>query len=167
MAEIILKKGDITKEKVDAIVNAANNDLLHGGGVAGAILAKGGEKIQEESNKIAPIPLGEAAVTTAGKLKAKYVIHAASMRLGENAEESNVRASIENSFKRAVEAGIKSMAFPAIGVGVARFPVRRCAEISLDLAKKYSVKLEKIVFVLYNDQAFKIFNQVYQEKILK
>ena len=167
MAEIILKQGDITEEQADAIVNAANSDLLHGGGVAGAIVAKGGKKIQEESNKIAPIPLGEAAVTTAGKLKAKYVIHAASMRMGERAEEVNVRASIENSFKRAVEAGLKSIAFPAVGAGIAQFPIRRCAEISLELAKKYSDKLEKIIFVLYNNEAYKIFKHLYIEKIQK
>lgn len=165
MAEIIIKQGDITKEEADAIVNAANNELLHGGGVAAAIVARGGEIIQEQSNKIAPIPLGEAAVTSAGKLKAKYVIHAASMRLGERAEEASVRASIENSFKRAVEAGIKSIALPAIGAGIAQFPMRRCAEISLELAKKYSDQLEKIVFVLYNDEAFKIFNVVYKRII--
>jgi len=165
MFQIIIKQGDITTEEADAIVNAANNELLHGGGVAGAILAKGGQVIQEESNKIAPIPLGEAAVTSAGKLKAKYVIHAASMRLGERAEEVNIRASIENSFKRAVEAGLKSIAFPAIGAGIAQFPMRRCAEISLEIAKKYADKLEKIVFVLYNEEAFKIFNDVYKRII--
>jgi len=165
MSEIILKQGDITNEEVDAIVNAANNELLHGGGVAGAIVEKGGQIIQEECNKIAPIPLGEAAMTKAGKLKAKYVIHAASMELGARAEEVNVRASIENSFKRAVEAGVKSIAFPAIGAGIAQFPMSKCAEISLELAKKYSDKLEKIVFVLYNDEAFKIFNVVYKRII--
>lgn len=162
MGKILIKQGDITDSETEAIVNAANNDLLMGGGVAGAILRRGGQKIQEECNKIGQIPLGEAAVTSAGKLKAKYVIHAASMVLGEKAEEENVRAAIENSFKRAVEGNIKSISFPAVGAGIAGFPLRRCAEISLELANKYSDKLDKIVFVLYNKEAFKVFNRVFE-----
>ena len=167
MGEIIIKQGDIIDERTEAIVNAANNELLYGGGVAGAIIEKGGQSIQEESSKIAPIPLGEAAVTKAGKLKAKYIIHAASMELGEKAEKENVRSAIENSFKRAVEGNFKSIAFPAVGAGIAGFPMHQCAEISLEIAKKYSNKLEKIVFVLYNNEAFNTFNQVYKRIINK
>ena len=162
MGSIFLEKGDICQQETEAIVNAANNELLHGGGVAGAIVKAGGNIIQEESNKIAPILLGEAAVTSGGKLKAKYVIHAASMKLGENASEENVRKSILNSFKRAEELGIKTIAFPAIGAGIAQFPLDRCARISLEIAKEYADKFDKIVFVLYNDKAYEAFNRAYQ-----
>jgi len=162
MGNILLKKGDITEQQTEAIVNAANNELLHGGGVAGAIVRAGGKIIQKESSKIAPILLGEAAVTSGGKLKAKYVIHAASMKLGETASEENVRNSIRNSFIRAEELGIKTIALPAIGAGIARFPLDKCARISLELAREYSDKFEKIVFVLYSQEAFKAFELVYR-----
>ena len=165
MGTIFLKKGDICQQQTEAIVNAANNELFHGGGVAGAIIKAGGSIIQKESNRIAPIPLGEAAVTSAGKLKANYVIHAASMRLGEAASEENVRNSIINSFKRAEELDVKTIAFPAIGAGVARFPLDKCAKISLEVAGEYIKKFEKIIFVLYNDEAFKAFESTYKKLI--
>lgn len=161
MGKILLEKGDICLQPTEAIVNAANDDLLHGGGVAEAIVKAGGKIIQEESNKIAPIPLGEAAVTSGGKLKAKYVIHAASMKLGELAIEENVRKSIINSFKRAEEMGVQSIAFPAVGAGIAQFSLDKCAKISLEIALVNIDKFEKIVFVLFNDEALRIFDSTY------
>jgi len=164
MGEILIKQGDITQEQTEAIVNAANNELLHGGGVAGAIVKAGGKKIQEESKKIAPILLGEAAVTSGGKLKTKYVIHAASMKLGENATRENVESSIKNSFKRAKELGLRSISFPAVGAGIARFPMEQCAKISIAIARENIDSFDKIVFVLYNEQAYKIFIEANSKK---
>jgi O-acetyl-ADP-ribose deacetylase (regulator of RNase III) len=99
-AKLELKMGDITEMEVDAIVNAANNDLILGGGVAGAIRRKGGDAIQDECNKIGSVPLGEAAITTGGNLKAKHVIHAASMSLGSWTTRESLRNSVKNSLVR-------------------------------------------------------------------
>ncbi len=163
MGKIEIIQGDICEQRVDAIVNAANTDLLHGGGVAGAIADKGGSIIQDESNAIAPISLGEAAVTSGGKLDAKYVIHAASMRLGDTATEESVTNSIINSFKRAEELEVKSVAFPAIGTGVARFPVEKCARISIQIANNLLDTFDSIRFVLFNEKVFSIFVAEYNK----
>ena len=158
--KILLSEGDITKADVDATVNAANNDLQMGGGVAGAIRRAGGPAIQEECNRIGPIPLGEAAITTGGNLKAKYVIHAASMRLGDRTTEENLIASTKNSLLRAEEKGLKSIAFPAIGTGIAGFPMDRCAELMLRVAHdhlKGNTSLQAVHFVLYGRDAYEAF----------
>ena len=158
--KIRLSEGDITKAEVDAIVNAANNDLQMGGGVAGAIRRAGGPAIQDECDKIGPIPLGEAAITTGGKLKAKYVIHAASMRLGERTREENLIASTKNSLLRAEEKGLKSIAFPAIGAGIAGFPMDRCAQVMFRTVLdhlKGKTSLEAVHFVLYGQAAYQAF----------
>jgi len=153
-------QGDLTEQDVDAIVNAANNDLQLGGGVAGAIRRKGGPVIQEECNRIGSIPLGEAAITTGGRLKARYVIHAASMSLGEATTEENLRLSTRNSLLRAKEKGLRSIAFPAVGTGIAGFPMRRCAEVMLEEAAahlKSPTSLEDVRFVLYDRPAYETF----------
>ena len=129
---IVTRQGDLTEAGCEAVVNAANTDLILGGGVAGAIRAKGGPQIQAECDRHGPIALGEAAVTSGGKLKARYVIHAAGMHLGGRATEDSLRNSTRNSLKRAAENGIKSVAFPAIGTGIAGFPMKRCAEVMLE-----------------------------------
>lgn len=163
-ARIYFMKGDITEFDVDAIVNAANNELILGGGVAGAIRTKGGPRIQEECDRIGSIRLGEAAVTTAGNLKAYSVIHAASMEMGEGATAKNLRSSTRNSLLRAEEKGFKTIAFPAIGTGIAGFPLDDCAKIMitevLEHLKSRS-SLEKIYFVLYDDAALKTFRETY------
>ena len=123
-AKIELRQGDLTEADVDAIVNAANNELMLGGGVAGAIRVKGGPSIQQECDRIGTIALGEAAITGAGRLRARHVIHAASMRLGESTSEENLRAATRNSLKRANENSLRTIAFPAIGTGIAGFPNR-------------------------------------------
>src|SRR5271167_3275118 len=128
---IVLIQGDLTEMETDAIVNAANNDLRHGGGVAGAILRKGGRIIQEESDAIGSIPVGGAAVTSGGNLKARYVIHAASMELGGTATAHSLRSSTAHSLRIAAQMGVKTIAFPAVGTGVAGFPMKECAEIML------------------------------------
>src|SRR5690349_17371068 len=124
MTEIIITQGDITDADVDAVVNAANNDLQLGGGVAGAIRRKGGPSIQDECNGIGTIPLGEAAITGGGTLKAKYVIHAASMQLGGRTTAEALEASTRNCLVRAEEKKLRSIAFPAIGTGIAGFDTR-------------------------------------------
>jgi len=126
-----IKKGDITDEEVDAIVNAANSHLQHGGGVAGAIVRKGGRIIQEESNKIGYVPVGGVAVTSAGSLKAKYVIHAVGPRWGEGNEDEKLKNAVLNSLKKAQELGLESISLPAISSGIFGFPKERCAKIMI------------------------------------
>ena len=166
MTRIEILQGDITEADVDAIVNAANNDLELGGGVAGAIRRKGGPAIQEECHRIGRVPLGEAAITGGGNLKAKYVIHAASMQLGGRTTAENLEASTRNSLRRAEEKGIKSIAFPAVGTGIAGFDTKRCAEIMLGIAsahRKGKTSLERIVFVLFDRVSLEIFKQTWAE----
>jgi O-acetyl-ADP-ribose deacetylase len=164
---IVLSKGDLTEAAVDAIVNAANNDLVLGGGVAGAIRAKGGPLIQAECDKLGPIPIGEAAITGSGKLKAHYVIHAASMRLGGRTSEAALRDSTRNSLRRAAERGLKSVAFPAIGTGIAGFPIERCAVVMLEEIRDHLrgattppgqfAPVERVEIVLFDEQGLGVF----------
>jgi O-acetyl-ADP-ribose deacetylase (regulator of RNase III) len=165
--QIVITQGDITDADVDAVVNAANNELQLGAGVAGAIRRKGGPSIQEECDRIGTIPLGEAAITTGGQMKAKYVIHAASMQLGDRTTAENLEASTRNSLLRAEEKKLKSIAFPAIGTGVAGFDTRRCAEIMLRVAAghlKGSTSLERVVFVLFDAASREIFDLVWKRQ---
>ncbi len=163
-------KGDITETVVDAIVNAANTDLMLGAGVAGAIRRKGGPHIQEECDRLGPIALGGAVVTTGGHLKALYVIHAASMRLGGHTTVQSLRLATRNTLERAEEKALKSIAFPAIGTGVAGFPMEECARImiaeTLDHLKTRT-SLEKIYFVLYDDAALQVFEETYKQLTAK
>lgn len=160
---IVICEGDVTAQAVDAIVNAANNDLLLGAGVAGAIREKGGPSIQEECSRIGPIPLGEAAVTGAGALPARFVIHAAGMRLGGRAREEHVRSSLRHGLELARENGCRSVAVPAIGTGVGDFPLQRCAEVLLEEARSHlagTTTLEEIRFVLFGEPAYRVFEMV-------
>lgn len=161
--KIGLRQGDLTDADVDAIVNAANNDLMLGGGVAGAIRVKGGPLIQQECDRIGPIALGEAAITGAGRLRARHVIHAASMRLGESTSEANLRAATRNSLRRADENSLKSIAFPAIGTGIAGFPIERCAQVMLEEVRAHLgglTPLERIDFVLFDRPTLEVFERV-------
>jgi O-acetyl-ADP-ribose deacetylase len=162
-AKIELRQGDLTDADVDAIVNAANNDLMLGGGVAGAIRIKGGPAIQKECNKVGPILLGEAAITGAGRLRARQVIHAASMRLGESTSEASLRAATRNSLRRANENSLKSIAFPAIGTGIAGFPIERCAQVMLEEVRVHlggPTTLERVDFVLFDSHSLQVFERV-------
>jgi O-acetyl-ADP-ribose deacetylase (regulator of RNase III) len=166
-AKIHLRQGDLTEADTDAIVNAANNDLMLGGGVAGAIRIKGGPAIQRECDRIGPIALGEAAITGAGALKARHVIHAASMRLGESTTEAKLRAATRNALKRAAENSLKSIAFPAIGTGIAGFPTERCAQVMIEEVRKHlggETTLECVEFVLFDRRALEIFERVLAEQ---
>lgn len=124
--------GDITAVAADALVNAANTDLILGAGVAGAIRRSGGPTIQQECDRIGPIPLGQAAVTGAGRLPAQYVIHAAAMHLGGTVSAAGLRDATRNSLLRASETGCRSVAFPAIGTGVGGFPLEEAARIMVE-----------------------------------
>ena len=164
MAQIEITQGDITEADIEAVVNAANNDLELGGGVAGAIRRKGGPLIQEECHRIGSIPIGEAAITGGGNLKARYVIHAASMQLGGRTTAENLEASTRNSLRRAEENKIKSIAFPAVGTGIAGFDTKRCAEIMLRIVAEHlkgKTWLERVVFVLFDREAREIFEQTW------
>ena len=165
-AKIALRQGDLTDADVDAIVNAANNDLMLGGGVAGAIRVKGGPTIQKECDEIGPIALGEAAITGAGRLRARHVIHAASMRLGESTSEANLRAATRNSMRRADENSIRTIAFPAIGTGIAGFPIERCARVMLEEVRAHlggPTTLERIDFVLFDRHSLEVFERTLAE----
>src|ERR1700677_4385565 len=163
---IEILQGDVTEMSVDAIVNAANNDLQLGGGVAGAIRRKGGPAIQKECDAIGQVPVGGAAITTGGKLKARYVIHAASMQLGGKTSAHSLRSSTAHSLRIAAQKGLKTIAFPAVGTGIAEFPLRECAEIMLrEVAKHFEqpTSLEKIDFVLFDKEALTSFASVWTE----
>jgi len=165
---IVFLQGDLTEMVVDAIVNAANNDLQLGGGVAGAIRRKGGDAIQRECNAIGSIPVGGAAVTTGGNLKARYVIHAASMELGRLTKAPALRSSTAHSLRIASEIGLKTIAFPAIGTGIAGFPVRDCAEIMLEETVRHlngNTSIEKVSFVLFDADALAVFESVAAEML--
>jgi len=161
-----LLEGDITEMQTDAIVNAANAQLILGGGVAGAIRRKGGPQIQQECNKIGGTFVGGAVITTGGDLKAKYVIHAVGPRMGEGNEGEKLKNATLNSLKLADEKSIKSISFPAISTGVFGFPIQRCAEIMLKAAIDYikgQTGLEKVIFCLFGQDSFEVFtNQLKQ-----
>jgi O-acetyl-ADP-ribose deacetylase len=163
-SKVIIRQGDLIEAQVDAVVNAANNDLLLGGGVAGAIRAKGGPAIQQECNQIGPIKIGEAAITTGGNLPTRYVIHAASMRLGGRTTEPNLREATRNSLLRAREKTLESIAFPAVGTGIAGFPLDRCAEVMGAEVRDHlrgETTLKRVEFVLFDKPSLFIFQHAF------
>jgi O-acetyl-ADP-ribose deacetylase len=163
---IVLLQGDLTEMDVDAIVNAANNDLKLGGGVAGAIRRKGGEAIQRECDAIGSIPVGGAAITSGGELRARFVIHAASMQLGGATSAQALRRATAHSLRIAAERGLRSIAFPAVGTGIAGFPILECARIMLREVVEHLKKptsLQKIYFVLFDAQALSEFEKARTE----
>lgn len=155
-------EADITEMETDAIVNAANAQLILGGGVAGAIRRKGGSKIQEQCNKIGGTFVGGAVITDAGNLKAKYVIHAVGPRMGEGNEDQKLKNATLNSLKIADQNDIKSISFPAISTGIFGYPIDRCAEIMLDTTVDYIKRptgLDKVVFCLFGQDNYKVFEE--------
>ncbi len=165
-ARIILIRGDLTEMDVDAIVNAANNDLQLGGGVAGAIRRKGGAGIQRECNAIGSIPVGGAAITSGGELKARHVIHAASMQLGRATTARALRASTAHALRIAAQNKLKTIAFPAVGTGIAGFPMHECAETMLAEAVKHlhgPTSLERVYFVLFDASSLATFEQTWEK----
>lgn len=157
-----LVEGDITDLDVDAIVNAANEKLQLGAGVAGAIRDKGGESIQEECDRIGGTPVGTAVLTGGGDLKARHVIHAVGPQMGEGEEDRKLASAIRSSLALADRHGLKSIALPAISTGVYDFPMDRCARIMLTEVYRYlqgGTKLERVIIVLRGDENFEIFKR--------
>jgi O-acetyl-ADP-ribose deacetylase (regulator of RNase III) len=160
MAEIEVQEADITKLEVDAIANAANTDLKHGGGVAGAIVRAGGRIVQEESDELAPIGLGEAVATSAGEMPANWVIHAATMRLGGPTSAGIIRAATAGTLAKADELGAKSLALVAFGTGVGGFTVAEAARIEVDEVRRHLDEggcLERDVSAVFGENARRAF----------
>ena len=167
---IELVQGDITEMDTDAIVNAANERLAHGGGVAGAIVRKGGRIIQEDSTRWVqengPVSIGTAAITTAGNLKAKHVIHAVGPRMGEGDEDKKLKGATLSSLRLADGHNLKSIAFPAISTGIFGYPLERCAPIMLNTTMEYLqgvTTLERVVFCLWDKEALNTFQRTLEE----
>ena len=165
-----LLEGDITEMTTDAIVNAANAQLILGGGVAGAIRKKGGPQIQAQCDTIGGTFVGGAVITTGGNLKAKYVIHAVGPRMGEGDEDEKLKNATLSSLKLADERKLRSIAFPAISAGIFGFPIERCARIMLQTAINHlrgATSLEKVAFCLFGKTAFDVFEKQLKELTAK
>jgi len=162
MIKIEVYQGDITQLELDALVNAANNRLWMGGGVAGALKRVGGKEIEDEAVKKGPVPVGGTVVTGAGKLKARYIIHAAVMGQDLKTDAEKIRQATRNSLLRGDELGIKSLVFPALGTGVGGFPLDECARIMISEVRQYSAGetgLNRGVFALFDQPACQVFKQ--------
>ena len=156
MAAIEILQTDITELEVDAIANAANTQLRHGGGVAGAISRAGGPEIQAESDERAPIGLGEAVETTAGEMPARWVIHAATMELGGPTSAEIIRSATASTLAKADELGAKSLALVAFGTGVGGFPLEEAARIEVEEVRRHldsGSGLERVVFAVHGADA--------------
>ena len=163
-----LVQGDLTERKVDAVVNAANSHLQHGGGVAGAIVKKGGQIIQEESDKIGFTPVGTAVITTAGKLPAKFVIHAVGPRMGEGDEDNKLKNAVLSSLMLASQKGLKSISLPAISSGIFGFPKYRCAQIlvgesSRFLREQKDSPIHTVEFCIRDDSTLSYFKKEFEK----
>jgi O-acetyl-ADP-ribose deacetylase len=157
-----VREADITTLDVDAIANAANTELLHGGGVAAAIVRAGGPSIQQESRRKAPIGLGEAVETTGGALPARWVIHAATMELGGPTSADIIRSATASTLVRANQLGARSLALVAFGTGVGGFPVEEAARIEVEETRRHVAagsSLELVVFAVFGAEARKAFEQ--------
>lgn len=163
--EIEVTKGDITLLDTEAIVNPANNYLIHGGGLAAAIVRRGGMIIQQESKKIGNVPTGSAVITTGGSLKAKYVIHAVGPRYkdGKSGEEEKLVSAVRSSLEIAEKKKLKSIAFPAISSGIFGYPIGESSKVIVKAIidyfnskkkEKSETTIEKVVLCLYDDEAF-------------
>jgi O-acetyl-ADP-ribose deacetylase len=159
MAKLEVMAADVTKLEVDAIANAANTQLRHGGGVAAAISRAGGPEVQRESDARAPIGLGEAVETTAGDMPAKWVIHAATMELGGPTSAEIIERATRSTVAKAEELGARSLALVAFGTGVGRFPLDEAARIMVGAAREHAGNLERIVFAVHGEEAERAFRE--------
>jgi len=152
--------GDITDSTAEAIVNAANNHLWMGSGVAGAIKRRGGDRIEREAMALGPIPVGEAVATSAGNLPQKHVIHAAVMGQDLLTDSGKIEAATRNSLRLAEDIGVKSIAFPALGTGVGGFPIELAAQIMITVARDFlrdSKSVARVEFILFDNDSFESF----------
>jgi O-acetyl-ADP-ribose deacetylase (regulator of RNase III) len=159
MAKLEVIDADVTKLEVDAIANAANTQLKHGGGVAGAISRAGGPEVQRESDERAPIGLGEAVETTAGDMPARWVIHAATMELGGPTSAEIIERATRSTLAKAEELGCRSLALVAFGTGVGGFPLDEAARLMVDAARSHTGDLERIVFAVHGAEAERTFRE--------
>lgn len=158
-------EGDLTTAPVDAIVNAADSQLQHGGGVAGAIVRRGGDVIQQESDRIGFVATGKAAVTSGGSLPARYVIHAVGPRMGEGDEDEKLRSATLSALEKAAELNVSSVAFPAISTGIFGYPLERCAPLMLEVASDFlsaHERPERVLFYLVDPRAAEIFRSQWE-----
>lgn len=164
-----LAQGDITALEVDAIVNAANSQLILGSGVAGAIRRRGGPSIQEECLQIGHCEVGDAVITGGGKLPARHVIHAVGPRMGEGSEAGKLANAVRASLKLAEEHELHSIAFPAISTGVFGYPLEACADVMLRTILDYTFEelesLERVLVCLYDARAFTVFEEEFHKKL--
>jgi O-acetyl-ADP-ribose deacetylase (regulator of RNase III) len=157
--ELQVLQADVTKLEVDAIANAANTQLKHGGGVAGAISRAGGPEVQRESDQKAPIGLGEAVQTKAGEMPAQYVIHAATMELGGPTSAAIIEQATRSTLAKADELGCRSLALVAFGTGVGGFPLEEAARLMVGAAREHTPQtLERVVFAVHGDEADRAFS---------
>jgi O-acetyl-ADP-ribose deacetylase len=159
VAELQVLQADVTRLEVDAIANAANTELRHGGGVAGAISRAGGPEVQRESHERAPIHLGEAVETTAGDMPARWVIHAATMELGGPTSAEIIERATRATLEKAEELGCRSLALVAFGTGVGGFPLEEAARLMVGAARAHDGGLERIVFAVHGDPAERAFGE--------
>ena len=159
MAELEVRQADVTRLEVDAIANAANTQLRHGGGVAGAISRAGGPEVQRESDDRAPIGLGEAVETTAGDLPSRWVIHAATMELGGPTSAEIIERATASTLAKAEELGCRSLALVAFGTGVGGFPLDEAARLMVGVAAEHEGELEQIVFAVHGEDAERAFSE--------
>ncbi|MEA2494657.1 MAG: O-acetyl-ADP-ribose deacetylase [Thermoleophilaceae bacterium] len=157
MARLEVRQADVTKLDVDAIANAANTRLLHGGGVAGAISRAGGPAIQQESDAKAPIGLGEAVETSAGDMPSRWVIHAATMEMDFRTDAAIIERATKSTLAKAEELGARSLALVAFGTGVGGFPLDQAAQIMVRAAREHEGELELIMFTVHGDAAEQAF----------
>jgi O-acetyl-ADP-ribose deacetylase (regulator of RNase III) len=160
MPELEVMQADVTALEVDAIANAANTQLRHGGGVAGAISRAGGPEVQRESDRRAPIGLGEAVETTAGAMPARWVIHAATMELGGPTSAEIIERATRSTLAKAEELGCRSIGLVAFGTGVGGFPVEEAARLMVGVAREHEGGLERIMFAVHGDEAERAFREV-------
>jgi len=161
---VLIISGDLVEQEVDAIVNAANNDLQLGGGVAGAIRRAGGPAIQDECDAHGAVHVGEAAITGAGRLRAHYVIHAASMSLGGRTTRASLKSSMDDTFRLAQQHSMTTIAIPAVGTGIAGFPIDECARVmaeSLSEALSHGWQPQEVRFVLFDADSRKVFDATF------
>jgi O-acetyl-ADP-ribose deacetylase len=159
MARLEVRQADVTRLEVDAIANAANTQLQHGGGVAGAISRAGGPEVQRESDARAPIDLGEAVETTAGDMPARWVIHAATMELGGPTSAEIIERATISTLAKAEELGCSSVALVAFGTGVGGFPLEEAARLMVGVARDHEGELEQIVFAVHGEDAERAFGE--------
>ncbi len=169
MVKILIKRGDITLEDVDAIVNPANSYMIMGGGVALALKLKGGDIIEKEARKKAPVEIGDAIYTGAGNLRARYIIHAPTMKNpAERTNEENVRKAMKAALKLAETLGVRSLAFPGMGTGVGGLDKYKAAKVMIEEILKFNLEnVKEIRLIAFDEELYEAFEKAYDELILK